>query len=113
MSLNLSQFEGWLPLKNIKPTEASVVEREPGSEGVAYRNEMLNHVREHGFTMGPLEVDYVKRFRSSRTEQPWLMQGHHRHWVAQQLKKPYVPVRGRGLDRAPGFTTEDPYGSSS
>lgn len=107
--LGAEQFSGWLPVSSLRPTEASVTNRERGPAGKMYREEMKQHIAEHGFTMGPLEVDYVKRFSTSRKPQAWVMQGHHRYWAAKQLGMTHVPVEGRTrAGPVPGLLQERP-----
>lgn len=112
MTVNLSsqQFEGWLPVESLRPTEASVTSRERGPAGKQYLNEMKSHIAEHGFQhVGPLEVDYTKRFSNSRKPQAWLMQGHHRYAAAKQLGMTYVPVKGKTrAGPVPGLLGEKP-----
>jgi hypothetical protein len=107
--MSREQFSGWLPIESLRPTERSVVVRERGPAGRQYRNEMKTHIAEHGFTMGPLEVDYGKQFSSSRKPQALLKQGHHRYWVAKQLGMTHVPVEGRTTaGPVPGLLKERP-----
>lgn len=108
--LNSQQFEGWLPIESLRPTEGSVTSRERGPAGKQYRNEMKEHIAEHGFEhVGPLEVDYTKRFNTSRKPQAWLMQGHHRLWAAKQLGMTHVPVQGKTrAGSVPSLLSEKP-----
>lgn len=99
-----------MPLKDIKPTEDSVEKRERGPAGIQYREEMKAHIAEHGFTMGPLEVNYGKRFGTERKDSAYLMQGHHRYWAAKKLRMTHVPVEGKNRSGGPvpGLLEERP-----
>lgn len=114
--LQSTQFKGWLPVKAIKPTESSIEERyganstlrRTNEAGMQYAADMKAHIAEHGFTMGPLEVDYVKRSPRSKPATQ-LQQGHHRYWAAQQLGMTHVPVEGRSFHGpVPGLLEERP-----
>jgi hypothetical protein len=112
------QFSGWMPLKSIKPTESSIPDRygvtnphrRTNEAGMEYAADMRDHIAEHGFTMGPLEVTYGKRFGNERKDSTYLTQGHHRYWAAQQLGMTHVPVEGvnRTGVPVPGLLPERP-----
>lgn len=117
-AISAEQFSGWLPVKAIRPSESSIEERysadnphrRTNEAGMRYAADMQAHIAEHGFTMGPLEVNYGKQFGRERKDSVYLMQGHHRLWSAKKLGMTHVPVEGvnRSGGPVPGLLEEHP-----